>query len=88
MSTSFSQHHVTGITVDASVHAIRITAIVGTTNFETMELVPSILEIDLYAQHLHDAGAPARLELLKQLSEAATAAYEAERNRLHAEVQS
>ena len=90
MTTSLSQHHVTGFEIDAYLNTIRITVNVlnphhgGTKTTWT----PGQIEIDLYPQNSRDPLAPNTLELLKQLSEAATAAYAAEADRLHAEARS
>ena len=73
MSTSITQHHVIGIEVETKAHAIRIKVSVlypehtgAFTNW-----TPGKLDVDLYANDN-------RLELLKQLSEAATYAYQTE----------
>ena len=84
MTTSLSQHHVTGFEIDARLNAVRITVNVFNPHHAGAKTtwIPGQLEIDLYPQSSHDPLAPSKLELLKQLSEAATAAYAAEADRL------
>ena len=81
MSASVTHHHVTGFEVEAKVSAICITVSVMHPDHAGAETtwLPGELEIDLFPHDRTDPLSPNRLELLKQLSEAATAAYEAEK---------
>lgn len=78
MSAKLTHHHVTGFDVTTLVHAIRITASVLHPDHSSGRSIHGKFEVDLYPHGTSDPLAPNRLELLKQLSESANAAYRAE----------